>query len=106
MHQAWSLVQQDNAPVAVVSAARCAFCRVCFRARVLFVWALESFHMRDPSHFWSLLKVCILPLVPALSAFEAFFRGFFGGGTSSSERAELVARLDAAEVPEFTAAEV
>ena len=48
----------------------------------------------------------MLPLVPALSAFEAFFCGLFGGGTFSFEPAELVARLDAVEVPEFIAAEV
>ena len=41
-----------------------------------------------------------------MTAFEAFFRGLFGGGTSSPEPEELEARLDAEEIPEFTAAEV
>ena len=54
----------------------------------------------------SLLKVRVEPPVPDLSTFEAFFRGLFGCGSSSSKPAELVAWLDAAEVPEFTAAEV
>ena len=97
---------QDGALVAVVLAAHCAFCHMCCRARALFIWGLESFCAWDHSHFWSLLKVCVPPPVLALSAFEAFFRGLFGGGTSSSEPAVLAARLDAAEVPEFTVAEV
>ena len=71
-----------------------------------FVWALESFHARDPLHFWSLLKVRVPPPVPALAAFEAFFHSLFGGETSSSEPAELIACLDAAEIPAFTSAEV
>ena len=92
--------------MAVVLAARCAFCQVCLRAWALFVWALESFCTRDPLHFWFLLKVCVPPPVPALSAFEAFFCGLFGGGTSSSKPAALEARLGGVEVPEFTAVEV
>ena len=105
-HQAWRSAWQDGALVAVVLAARCAFCHMCCRAWALFVWALEFFRGWGPLHFWSLLKVCVLAPVPALSAFEAFFCGLFGGGTSSSEPEELVAWLDAAKVPEFMAAEV
>ena len=103
--QAWRSVWQDGALVAELLAARCAFCHMCRRAWASFVWALESFCVRDPLHFWFLLKVHVPPLVPALSAFEALFCGLFGGGTFSSEPAELVAQPDAVEVPEFTAAE-
>ena len=104
--QAWHSVQQDGDLVAELLAARCAFCRMCRRAWASFVWALESFCVRDPLHFWFLLKVHVPPPVPALSAFEALFCSLFGGGTFSSEPAELVARMHAAEVPEITAAEV
>ena len=43
---------------------------------------------------------------PGFVCFWAFFHSLFGGETSSSKLVELVARLDAAEVPEFTAVEV
>ena len=70
------------------------------------MWVLESFCVWDCLHFWSLLKIRVPPPVPALPAFEDFFRGLFGSGTSSPEPEELVAQFDTAKIPEFMAAEV
>ena len=90
----------------MVAAARRVYWQACRQARSAFVWALEKFRARAPSWFWAFLKVRILPPVPGLDAFADYFHGLFGLGASSSELASLVAYLDAAEVPAFTAEEV
>ena len=45
-------------------------------------------------------------LVPDVAAFHAFFTSLFGDGVSSAEPPDLVASLEVASLPAFTAAEV
>ena len=89
-----------------VAAAHHEFRRECRHARAAFVWSLESFRVRDPSQFWSFLKVPVPPPVPGLEAFEEHFRGLFGTGTSSSERGAWVQLVEDAEIPAFMASDV
>ena len=44
--------------------------------------------------------------VPDVAAFHAFFARLFGDGVSSAEPPDLVASLEVASLPAFTAAEV